>query len=546
MTNNLTEKDKFLNTYSNYSVWRVVSFLVCLFSLIYFPKKDNEFFFSYYDHIMNREIFHSEDGFWKQMTVFMIMSYSIAMAVLLVNTILVAKERREGAFADIAIYGYLTLLNPAYVLISMIGSRSSGFYEDAKYAILIIPAVYFLAMLIFHIRLYLKNKEGFYDMKDDPLKNSCFAVTAVIMVLVLVILPGKNAISAIKMSKDYSINYGLYKARPGEIEGIDEDTIGNKNNGGFIWNDNLYIVTGHVIETVDERGEVVEKYDMGMDAYRWVFYSDESNACLFIGDVVDQGTKFKTFNVYRFDLINEETELIFSEDYFSDYEGLDLFAIKDDYLYYKLHNELTPKKEPLAYNIYRFSFPKSSSDKASEKEIYVSDVGVTGALESAFLYNYDIIENKRMLTSSYKVPYKGALYYTESMSGKLGDPVDHYNVLYRKENGADKNQGDKIGLELFVENADKLTDNATYMNIYKDKIFFVDNKEYYEETDDGEKNLVSRSRLCSMNLDGSDMQVLDECEDSEHGTYFYNVWVSDDYIVYYTSNGHGEYKVIKR
>ena len=84
------------------------------------------------------------------------------------------------------------------------------------------------------------------------------------------------------------------------------------------------------------------------------------------------------------------------------------------------------------------------------------------------------------------------------------------------------------------------------MNIYKDKIFFVDNKEYYEETDDGEKNYVSRSRLCSMNLDGSDMQVLDECEDSEHGTYFYNVWVSDDYIVYYTSTGHGEYKVIKR
>ena len=41
------------------------------------------------------------------------------------------------------------------------------------------------------------------------------------------------------------------------------------------------------------------------------------------------------------------------------------------------------------------------------------------------------------------------------MSGELGDPVDHYNVLYRKENGADKNQGDKIGLELFVENADK-------------------------------------------------------------------------------------------
>ena len=75
LTENLTENDKFQNTYSNHFGLRILSVLVCLFSLIYFQKDGNKLFFiSYYDYIMWRDIFWKKDGFGDMMLVFMVMS----------------------------------------------------------------------------------------------------------------------------------------------------------------------------------------------------------------------------------------------------------------------------------------------------------------------------------------------------------------------------------------------------------------------------------------------------------------------------------------
>ncbi len=466
MTNNLTEKDKIINTYPNYGGLRVVSFLVCLFSLVYFPKKDNAFFYSYYDYLMNRGVFWDKDGFWNQMNTFVIMSYGVAMTVLIVNSFLVKKERREGAFADIAIYGYLTLLNPVYVLISMIGSKSSGFYEDVKYTILIIPTVYFLAMLIFHISLSVKNRKRFYDKKDNLLKDSCFALIAVILVLVLIILPGENAITAIKMSKEYSINYGIYEAKPGEIGGIDEDIIGNKNNWSFVWNNKLYLVWNELIYVVDDNGELVEKYNVKVEMNRFALYSNGDEGILYFVDneANDELQEF-WFNIYSLNLQTEEINLVYSEECDKDSLFTQMFAIKDDYLYYmnstkKIHEE----------TIYRFKIPENPEEQLTDRELYVTDVGIDMAIDYAFLYNYDICKNSVLFGSGYYQPYKGAFYYAnkESVHGWEYD----YRLFRKEYDSGKKEDGSDI--------VDEIAPNAEYINIYKDKIYFTINDTYEE------------------------------------------------------------------
>ncbi|SEP78963.1 hypothetical protein SAMN02910369_00639 [Lachnospiraceae bacterium NE2001] len=535
MTENLTEQDKFLNTYSNYAWLRGVSVLACLFSLIYFPKEENKFFYSYYNWIMNREIFHSEDGFWKQMNTFMVLTYGAAMAVLLLNAIPVTKERREGAYADIAIYGYLTLLNPIYVLVSMIGSRSSRFYTDVKITILVLPFIYFLSMFVLHIKLYRKNKEGFYDRKTDSLKISGFSIFTSFLVAVLILIPVKNIISAINMSIEYSSNYGSFKAKPGEIEGIDEDTIGNRYSRSFIWDDVLYLESGSKIYKVDDTGEIVLKCDTGIENSINRFYTNETGAYLIMGQLLkdEEAEGKKTFNVYMFDLQTEESSLIYTYDFVSKFHMIDVFAVKDDYLYYELLSDAHD------YTIYRIRIPKGSGEKASEPEMYVTDISILDAQDLAFVYNYDVFENIHIFSSSEAQPYKGALYYTRRLNGELGDPIDHYYNLMRS---------DYDGLSDKSESKIKdLADNAQYINIYKDRIYFADNVDYYEENDDGdEKSYVAKARLCSMNLDGSDLQVLAEYEDNEKYINIGDIRVSDDYIVYSLFDDGCEWKVIKR
>ena len=535
MTENLTEKDKFLNTYSNYGGLRIISFLACLFSLFYFPKEENSFFFSYYNYLMNRDIFWAKDGFWKQMNTFVIMSYGVAMAVLIINAVLVKKERREGAFADIAIYGYLTLLNPMYVLISMIGSKSSRFYEDSKITILVIPFIYFLAMLIFHIKLYIKNREGFYDRKDTPVSNTFFTIVAVILVLALIILPGKNVITAVTMSMDYSGNYGLYKAKPGEIGGIDEDIIGNKNNRSFIWDGKLHIVWNDVIYVVDDNGELVERYNVGVGIDRFILYSNGTEDILYIGEE-EKNDELKEcrFNIYSLNLRTETINQVYSESSDKNPQWILMFSIKDDYLYYMLY---TGDKHD--ETIYRFRIPENAEGSFTDKEFFVSDVGIDTAVDYAFLYNYDIQKNRILFGRDYYQPYKGALYYSDRES-VYGWEYDYR--LLRKDYNCGKNDDgyDKV---------DEIAPNAEHINIYKDKIYFTIN-DTYEESDkeNGEENkhTFSQASVCCVNLDGSDYQVLAEYKPETGSVFIDQVCVSDDYIVYRLFTDKSEWIVIKR
>ena len=57
---------------------------------------------------------------------------------------------------------------------------------------------------------------------------------------------------------------------------------------------------------------------------------------------------------------------------------------------------------------------------------------------------------------------------------------------------------------------------------------------------------MAKARLCSMNLDGSDLQVLAEYEDNEKYINIGDIRVSDDYIVYSLFDDGCEWKVIKR
>ena len=140
MTEKLIGNDKIQNTYPEYGALRIVSFLACLFSLVYFPKEDNNFFYSYYDYLMNRDIFWAKDGFWKQMNTFVIMSYGVAMAVLIINAFPVYigfrfLGKRFTLFSCwmIVLTGLLTDILPSYVitqdtlLISIFGGMINGF-----------------------------------------------------------------------------------------------------------------------------------------------------------------------------------------------------------------------------------------------------------------------------------------------------------------------------------------------------------------------------------------------------------------------------------
>ena len=56
--NNLTEKEKHVNTYSHFIAIRILSIFVCiLLAAAYSPGNVNNFFVSYYDTFMIREIF---------------------------------------------------------------------------------------------------------------------------------------------------------------------------------------------------------------------------------------------------------------------------------------------------------------------------------------------------------------------------------------------------------------------------------------------------------------------------------------------------------
>lgn len=514
LTENLTENDKFQNTYSNHFGLRILSVLVCLFSLIYFPKDGNKLFISYYDYIMWRDIFWKKDGFWKQMLVFMVMSYGVAMAVLIINAVLVKKERREGAFADIAIYGYLTLLNPIYVIVSMIGSKSSEFSRDKVILILILPFIFFLVMFIYHIRLYRKNIQGFYDVKDNRLKGVFFSIIAVVLVLALILLPVKNVISALKMSKDYSSNYGLYVANPGEIEGIDEDTIGNKKNDSFIWDDKLHIVCNDIIYVVDEKGELVERYNTGVSIDSFALYSNGTESVLYIGEVENDDKLMKYgFNIYSLNLSTEEIIPVYSEKCTKNTEWIYMFEVKDDYLYYMLNTK--PKKDETESHltIYRFRIPESAGEQFADKEMFVSDIGLSSSVASLFLYNYDL----RVLQKHTFQLYKGAIYYNEREKDLSG------YKLYRKDFS-----GKKV-----KDGGQELTENVSNVNIYKDKIYF--------SVDD---EINKHSAICCMNLDGSDLQVL--VDNEEEYVIIDTLCVSDDYIVYKYIDYTSEWKVIKR
>lgn len=531
MTEKLIGNDKIQNTYPEYGALRIVSFLACLFSLVYFPKEDNNFFYSYYDYLMNRDIFWAKDGFWKQMNTFVIMSYGVAMAVLIINAFPVKKEKRSGAFVDIAIYGYLTLLNPMYVLISMIGSKSSRFYEDVKINILVIPFIFFLAMLIFHIRLYAKNREGFDDKKDTHVRNFCFAVIAVILVLVLIFLPGKNVIAAVKMSMDYSSNYGIYEAKAGEIEGIDEDIIGNRNNSSFIWDGKLHIVWNDIIYMVDDNGEVVERYNVGVNIDRFVLYSNGTDDILYIGEgAVDDKLREYKFNIYSFNLRTEELNQVYSEDRDKNCQWIQMLAVKDGYLYYMLYT--VDKHDE---TIYRFRIPENAGESFTDKELFVNDVGIEVAVDLAFLYNYDMQKNREFFGGEYYQPYNGTLYYADKESVH-GWEYDY--ILYRKDFNSGK---DEEGNDIVEE----IAPNAEHINIYKDKIYFSIN-DTYEEYEGENRHTYSQASICCMNLDGSDYQVLAEYKPETGSVFIDYVCVSDDYIVYRLFTDGSEWKVIER
>ncbi|SCW52212.1 hypothetical protein SAMN05660484_01517 [Eubacterium ruminantium] len=514
---NLTEHDKALNTYSNYIGLRIFSVIVCLFSLYNFPKKDNKFFYSYYDHIMNRDIFRSGGDFWKQLNTFMIMSYVVAIIILVLNAILAKKERCEGVFSDIVLYGYLTLLNPIYVLVSMIGSKAGGFRKDAGIKILVIPMIYFFVMLIFHIRQYRKNKYYYRDEKANSQMKGVFTVIAFIQILVLILLPGKNIISAVKMSKDYSSNYGCYKARPGKIVGIDEDTIGNRNNNSFIWDDKLHIISDDKIYVIDENEKPVERYNPGVSIKYFALYSNGTEDVLYIGEEEknDELKEYK-FNIYSFNLRSEKTNLVYSEECEKNNEWIRMFAIKDDYLYYMFCDNRAN-----GGTIYRFKISEHTEEQLVNKELYVSNIRIESDVDLVCIYNYDIRKYGR---NAYQ-PYKGAVYYGIKEQVKKGEYI---NRLYRKDYNSKKN---KKGNDI-IEEITPDVGNAQNINIYKDKIYFSIN---------GDKPVI-----CCMNLDGSDYQVLEEVATDED-IIISAVCVSDDYIVYKLWTGKGnKMRVIKR
>ena len=191
------------------------------------------------------------------------------------------------------------------------------------------------------------------------------------------------------MSKDYSSNYGLYVANPGKIEGIDEDTIGNKKNDSFIWDDKLHIVCNDIIYVVDEKGELVERYNTGVSIDSFALYSNGTESVLYIGEVENDDKLMKYgFNIYSLNLSTEEIIPVYSEKCTKNTEWINMFEVKDDYLYYMLNTK--PKKDETESHctIYRFRIPESAGEQFADKEMFVSDIGLSSSVASLFLYNY--------------------------------------------------------------------------------------------------------------------------------------------------------------
>ena len=503
--NNLTEKEKHVNTYSHFIAIRILSIFVCiLLAAAYSPGNVNNFFVSYYDTFMIREIFELEsiNGFWSEMNLYLLSTYIVSIIALIVNAFLVSRDRREGAISDIAIYLMLTLACPFYVSFSMIGSKSSSFKENARYDILIAPVIFFLVMLICHIRLYNKNKEMFHDKKTAAQESSGLVFLCLVSVLGVVIIPMIFTAKAMKLVMDYRVNYGTYIASPGEIDGINEDDKGNRIHQSFIWKNQLYLTDNGKIYTINGDGRVDELYDMGVKKTFTAFYQDETNGYLFIGSIDDP----ENFNIYRVDLSSGEKSLIYTEPYVADVRGAYLFAVKGDYIYF----ELVDIESNDGSSIYRIRIPEGKDTTVQEKELFISDLknGDRKEHEYLLLDNYNANEYVHYGTNKDILPYKGTWYFLEP----------HHNDslgCYKYIGGTAIN---KYSNEAIVDKADSF-------NIYKDKIYYV----YIEELESGDN--ASKVTLCSMNLDGTDQKVLAEQEEIYNHMYVNNIAVSDDYVV---------------
>lgn len=498
--NNLTEDDKRFNTYLNHPFINAISIITCIFAAVFAGEEDG-FFYSPYLWLMKRDIFIADDGFWFEMNQMLRLFYVVMAVALIVNLYPLVKQRRIGAYIDLFLLGLLALSQPIYFVVSVVGSRSQIKFLPKQLLIPVAITTIFIFVFVFFIKQYRKNKDLFIDMRtaiNNGEDNFIFGAIAV-AILVALCFPFSHLFKAVKMSAEYSKNYGEFKIEDVEPDPEAEETFGNKNNNGIVYEGNLYYNNGKNVMRVNADGSVNVIFTApnklsGFDIYDGKIYAAELSA---------EEAEY-TLSFYAIDIATGENEIIYTQTDNSKSHYISLFKIKDGMLYYQYKGgEVEDWK-----TIFRADLRKDSF----EKELYVSDVEVEREyLEYVFLDHYQY-EELGYIVFSYmeSVPYKGSLYYTAEYK-ELEDLDYRYKFCSKTYTG---------NAEQSFDDKEIRTDTGYLFNIYQDRVYIA------------EQNDPSSYTVYSMNLDGSDVQTVSKYDGGEdEWAYITAICVTDEFIM---------------